>query len=132
MKKNFRVHDYFENEKARISIFILKGKVDIWWDDLRNVKYVVEKEFSWRKNKKYFWDIYLFGRYYDSKFKEFHEHKLGRLTDNERTDIFLDFLRYFPYIIDAKLTIQRFLSGLLQAYQDRIEFNERKTLEDTI
>ena len=26
VKKDFRVHDYFENMKARISIFSLKGK----------------------------------------------------------------------------------------------------------
>jgi hypothetical protein len=43
LKKYFRVHDY-ENLKARITILNLNGKASIWWEDLRNVKGIHEKE----------------------------------------------------------------------------------------
>jgi hypothetical protein len=49
LKKYFRIHDYSENLKARIAIFNLNGKASIWWEDLRNVKGVHEKELSWKK-----------------------------------------------------------------------------------
>jgi hypothetical protein len=45
---------------------------------------------------------------------------------------FLDLMRYVPYLKDEKVRIQCFLCGLPQSYQDRIEFDEPKTLEDTI
>jgi hypothetical protein len=44
----------------------------------------------------------------------------------------LELLRYVPYIKDEKLKIQRFLNGFPQSYNDMIEFDERKTLDDTI
>lgn len=31
MKKFFKLHDYTENLKAKIVIYSLKGKEDIWW-----------------------------------------------------------------------------------------------------
>jgi hypothetical protein len=37
LKMYFRVHDYFENLKDRITIFNLNGKYSIWWVDLKNV-----------------------------------------------------------------------------------------------
>jgi hypothetical protein len=45
---------------------------------------------------------------------------------------FLELLRYVPYIKDEKVKMQCFLSGLPQSFQDHIEFDEPKTLEDTI
>jgi hypothetical protein len=45
---------------------------------------------------------------------------------------FLEILRYVPYIKDEKVRIQRFLSELPQSYQGKIEFDEPKTLENTI
>ena len=50
----------------------------------------------------------------------------------EYTNKFLELLRYVRYIKDDKVKIQRFLSGLPQAYQDRIEFYEPRTLEEAI
>jgi hypothetical protein len=44
----------------------------------------------------------------------------------------IEFLRYVPYIKDDKVNVQCFLSGLPQYFQDWIEFDEPKTLEDTI
>jgi hypothetical protein len=45
---------------------------------------------------------------------------------------FMELLRYIPYLEDEKEIVQCFLSGLQQSYQDRIEFDKIKTLEDTI
>jgi hypothetical protein len=45
---------------------------------------------------------------------------------------FLELLRYVPYIRDEKVKMQCFLSGIPQSYQDRIEFDEPKNLEETI
>jgi len=38
MNKFFRLHDYSENMKAKIATFCLKGKADIWWEDVKNVR----------------------------------------------------------------------------------------------
>lgn len=68
MKKYFKVHDYSNNMKERVAIFNLKGKVDIWWEDLRNVKDISE-ELSWRRFVRYFREKYPSEEYYDSKVK---------------------------------------------------------------
>jgi hypothetical protein len=57
---------------------------------------------------------------------------LGKLTMDTYSKRFLDLLRYIPYLKDDKVRIQSFLNGLPQCYQDRIVFDESKTLEDTI
>jgi hypothetical protein len=46
--------------------------------------------------------------------------------------IFMELLRYVPYLKDEKERVQCFLSGFPQSYQDIIEFDKPKTLEDTI
>ena len=51
---------------------------------------------------------------------------------DEYANKFLELLRYVQYIRDEKVKIQRFLSGLPQAYKDRIEFYEPRTLEEEI
>jgi hypothetical protein len=76
----------------------LNGKASIWWEDLRNVKGIHEKELSWRKFEKYFKKKYLSERYYDEKTKEFYELKLGQLTIDEYVNKFLELMRYVPYI----------------------------------
>lgn len=43
----FRVHDYYENMKDKITTYNLKGKVDICWEHLRNVRAIAEKELTW-------------------------------------------------------------------------------------
>ena len=52
LKKYFIVHDYFENLKAWIAIFNMNWKDSIWWEDIRNVKRVHEKDFSWKQFEK--------------------------------------------------------------------------------
>jgi hypothetical protein len=71
-------------------------------------------------------------RYFDEKAKEFYELKLGQLTMEEYVNKFLDLLRYVPYIKAEKAKAQCFISGLPKEYRNRIEFDEPKTLEDTI
>ena len=44
MKKYFQVQDYFGNMKTRVSIFHLNGRASIWWDHLRKVKKINDKE----------------------------------------------------------------------------------------
>ena len=50
----------------------------------------------------------------------------------EYANKFLEMLRYVKYIKDEKVKIQRFLSGLPQSYEDRIDFYEPRTLEEAI
>jgi hypothetical protein len=132
MRKYFQVHDYSGNMKARVAIYNLNDRASIWWEDLKNVKKLSEKKTTWKLFKKYFHQKYLSERYYDGKIKEFHEMKLGQLTMDDYASKFLELLRYVPYIKDEKVKIQHFLSGLPQSYRDMIEFDEPKTLDDTI
>jgi hypothetical protein len=46
--------------------------------------------------------------------------------------IFLDLLRYVSYLKGENVRIQHSLSGLPQSYQEKIEFDRPKTLEDTL
>jgi len=41
-------------------------------------------------------------------------------------------LRYVPYLKDEKVKIQRFISGFLATYKDRIEFDEPRSQEEAI
>ena len=88
------------------------------------------KEITWKQLKKYFKQKYLYDKYYDDKIKEFHELKLGQQTMEEYANKFLELLRYVRYIRDEKVKIQLFLSGLPQAYRDKIEFDKPRTLEE--
>jgi hypothetical protein len=92
----------------------------------------MKKMFSWRRFEKYFKKECLSKRYYDENKKYFYELKLGQLTIDEYVKTFLDLTRFVPYIKDGKTKIQWFISGLPQYFQDRIEFDEPKTLEYTI
>jgi hypothetical protein len=107
-------------------------KDSIWWEYLKNVKGIHEEDLSWNFFEKHFKKKYLSEKYFDGKTKEFYELKLGQLIIEEYVNKFLELLRYVPYIKDEKVKVQRIISGLPQTYRNRIEFNEPKTLEDTI
>jgi len=47
MNKFFRFHSYSENMKTKIFAFILKGKSNIWWEDVKNVNGIREEELIW-------------------------------------------------------------------------------------
>jgi hypothetical protein len=132
LKKHFRVHDYSENVKAQIAIFNLNRNASIWWEDLRNVKGIHEKDLSWKKIEKYFKNNYMLEKYFDGNTKALYELKLGQLTIDEYINKFLELIRYVPYIKDEKVKMQQFISGLPKSFQDRIEFDEPKPLEDTM
>jgi hypothetical protein len=132
LKKYFRVHDFSENSKARVDTFNLNGKASIWWEYLKSMKGVCEEDLSWKRFEKYFRKKYLSEIYFDGKAKDFYELKLGQLTIEEYVNKFLNLLRYGPYIKEEKAKAQHFISGLPKEYQNRIEFDEPKNLEDTI
>ena len=47
MRKFFKLHGYSENMKARVATFSHKGKADIWWEDVKNVRCIHEEDFTW-------------------------------------------------------------------------------------
>jgi len=57
---------------------------------------------------------------------------MGSMIDEEYTSKFMELLRYVPYLTEEKVKIQRFISGLLVEFKDKIEFDEPKSLEETI
>ena len=132
MRKYFQVQDYSGNMKERVAIFNLNGRASIWWEHLRKVKKINEKNIMWKQFKKYFKQKYLSDKYYDDKIKDFHELIFGQLTMEEYANKFLDLLRYAIYNRDDKVKIQCFLNGLTQPYKDRTEFYEPRTLEEAI
>ena len=118
--------------KAMVSIFNLTGRESIWWEHFRQVKKISERNIVWKQFKKFFRQKYLSNMCYDDKIKEFHELRLGKQTMEEYVNKYLELLRYVRYIRDDKVKIQCFLSGLPQAYKDRIEFDDPRTLEKEI
>lgn len=52
--KLFRIPDYYENMRAIVSYYNLKGKVDIWWEVLKNTIAVSEKKLTWEEIEKLF------------------------------------------------------------------------------
>ena len=54
MKKYFQIYNYSNQLKARMIIYNLSGKADIWWQDLKRVKGIKEKVVNWSNFKRYF------------------------------------------------------------------------------
>ena len=73
MRKYFQLHNYSSHAEGRISIYQIKGKASMWWDQV----------VTWREFKKYFEKKYLTKRYYNKKMKEFFELKLGSMSIDE-------------------------------------------------
>jgi hypothetical protein len=132
MRKYFQLHNYSSLAKGRIFIYQLKGKASMWWDQLVQVQHIKEKSVTWREFKKYFEKKYLTKRYYDKKMKEFSELKLVSMTIDEYERRFLELLKYVSFIKDETVKIQMYLSGLPSFISDKIQYDEPKTLEETI
>lgn len=109
MRKLFRLHYYSKNKKSKITTFSLKGKVDIWWEDVNNVIGIREEKLTLDDFERLFRKKYISERYCDGKAKEFYELKMDSMTDEENTTEFLELLRYVPYFKDDKVNIQRFI-----------------------
>ena len=43
MRKYFQIYNYSNQLKARMAIYNLSGKADIWWQDLKRLKGIKEK-----------------------------------------------------------------------------------------
>lgn len=80
MNKYFQIYEYEDNLKSRLSIFQLRGKATLWWDEVKMVWGVDEQEVTWKQFQKYFKDRYLIEWFYDDKGKEFHGLRLGQQT----------------------------------------------------
>ena len=132
MKKYFYIYNYSNQLKARMTIYNLLGKADIWWQDLKRVKGIREKNINWSAFNKYFKKNFLSKQYYEESAKEFYELKLGTMTMKYLNSKFLILLRYVPYIVDEKTKVQRFFSCLPYHIKDRIEYDNPKTLEEAM
>jgi predicted AlkP superfamily phosphohydrolase/phosphomutase len=100
MKKYFQLQNYSSQEEGRISIYFLKGKASMWWDQFVQVKHIDEKKVTWREFKRYFQNKYLTKCYYDKKMKDLFELKLGSMTIDEYERIFLELSKYVAFIKD--------------------------------
>jgi hypothetical protein len=54
MRKYFQSHDYSSNVESKIAFYHIQGRASMWWDQLKQVKYIDEKIISWKQFKKYF------------------------------------------------------------------------------
>ena len=97
MKKYFQIYNYSNQLKARMAIYNLTGKADIWWQDLKRVKSIREKNVNWSTFKKF-----LSEQYYEERAKEIYELKVGTMNMKEINSKFLSLLRYVPYTVDKK------------------------------
>eukprot|EP00253_Pinus_taeda_P017212 PITA_17212 len=84
--------------KVERATFILKGKVDIWWEDVKNVKGIHEEDLTWNAFGRLFKENYFFERYYNDKSKEFYELRMCSMTKDEYTSRFFEALRPFKIL----------------------------------
>jgi hypothetical protein len=104
----------------------------MWWDQFVQVQHIDENKVTWREFKRYFQNKYLTKRYYDKKMKELFELNLGSMVIDEYERRFLDLLKYVAFIKDEKVKIQRHLSGFPSFISDKVQYDDPKTLEETI
>ena len=89
MKKYFHIYNYSNQLKERMEIYNLSGKDDIWWQDLKRVKGIREKEVNWNTFKRYFKKKFISEQYYEERPKEFYELELGSMTMKDLNRKFL-------------------------------------------
>jgi hypothetical protein len=132
MRKYFQLHNYSSHAKGIISIYQLKGKASMWWYHLVQVQHIRENNVTWKEFRKHFEKKYLTKRYYAKKMKEFFELKLENMTIDKYERIFLEFFKYVSFIKDETIKIHRYLSGMPYFISDKIQYDDLKTLEETI
>ena len=96
------------------------------------MKGIREKNINWSTFKKYFKKNFLSEQCYEERAKDFYELKLGAINMKELSSKFLSLLRYVPYIVDEKPKVQWFLICLPYHINDRIEYDNPKTMDETI
>jgi hypothetical protein len=132
MRKYFQLHNFSVWVERRIYIYQLKGKASMWWDHFVQVHHIDEKKVTLREFKRYFQMKYLTKRYYDKKMKEFFEINIGSMTIDEYERRFLELLKYVAFIKDEQVKIRRYLSGMPPIINDKIQYDDPKTLDETI
>ena len=132
MKKYFQIYNYSNELKERMTIYNLTRKVDIWWQDIKRVKCIKEKNINWSTFKKYFHKKFLSEQYYEERAKEFYDLKLGTMSMKELNSKFLSLPCCVPYIVDEKPKVQQFLRCLPFHIKDIIEYDNPKTLEEAM
>eukprot|EP00253_Pinus_taeda_P027125 PITA_27125 len=132
MNKYFQLYEYDHNLKARLAIFQLQGKATLWWEEVKIVKGVTEKNITWDNFQRFFKERYLTECFYDEKAIEFHDLRLGQQTMDEFITCFTSLLRYVPYIREEKAKVQRFVRSLPPYMREMIEFDNPKSMYDVI
>jgi hypothetical protein len=64
--------------------------------------------------------------------KEFFELKLGSMSIDEYERRFLELLKYVSFLKGEHVNIQRYSSGLPSFINDKIQYDDPNTLEETI
>jgi hypothetical protein len=75
---------------------------------------------------------YLSEHFYGKKMQEFFEFWLGSMTMTKYENKFLGLLKYVGFIKDEKVKIEMFLNGFSSFYKDEIQYDEPKTLKETM
>ena len=69
IKKYFQIYNYSNQLKARMDIYNILGKAYIWWQYLKRVKGIREKNLNWITLNNYFKKKFLFEQYYEERAK---------------------------------------------------------------
>ena len=110
----------------------MREKPTLWWEEVINVHSIEDQDVTWESFQQYFKDKYLTKHFYDEKWKEFYDLKLGAMTMDEYFTKFTSLLRYVPYLRDEKAKTQIFLSILPTHMKERIEFVNRIAMDEAI
>ena len=51
MKKYFQIYNYSDKLKAKMTIYNLTRKTNIWWQDIKKVKGIKERYVTWKTFK---------------------------------------------------------------------------------
>ena len=65
MENYFQIYNYSTEIKAKMAIYNLLGKEDIWWQDIKKVKGIKEIYIAWKTFKNNFKRKYLLKQHYE-------------------------------------------------------------------
>ena len=54
VKKYFQIYNYLDELKAKMAIYNLIGKANIWWQDIKKFNGINERYVTWKNFKKIF------------------------------------------------------------------------------
>lgn len=67
MGKYFQIYEYTDRLKGWLAVYQLRGKVTLWWEEIKTVRKIDEEHVTWNEFQKHFKDKYLTEHYYDEK-----------------------------------------------------------------